>query len=109
MFLERSSCSNRFREEDLVGGWKFGGIGAWGVIGLMVVKSLEAQYENGVLRPSEKLALRPGERVNIIVIRRPDQGRWDLPRLARRNEEESALTEQGLADWARALDAEDQS
>ena len=72
------------------------------------VKALEAQYENGVLRLSDKLALRPGERVSIIVIRRMDQSRWDLARLARKSDEETTLTEQGLVEWTRALDAEDQ-
>lgn len=72
------------------------------------MKSLEAHYENGVLRPSEKLALHPGERVNIIVIRYPDQSRWDLARLARQSAEEVVLTERGLSAWTRDLDAEDQ-
>lgn len=79
------------------------------MIRLAVVKALVAQYENGVLRPSEQLALRPGERVNIIVIRRPDRRRWDLARLSRSSEEESALSEQGLSEWAANLDAEDRS
>jgi len=75
---------------------------------MMVVKSLEAQYDHGVLRPSEKLALRPGERVNIIVIRRPDQSRWDLARIARKSGDEVNLTEQGLVEWAKELDAEEE-
>ena len=49
----------------------------------MVVRLVEAQYEDGVLRPAERLSLRSGERVNLIVVRRPDPGRWDLARLAR--------------------------
>ena len=69
---------------------------------------VEAQYENGVLRPSERLGLRPGERVNIMVVRRPDPGRWDLARLAKTSDKDDlALAEQGLAEWASALEAED--
>ena len=76
----------------------------------MVVRLVEAQYENGVLRPSEQLGLRSGERVNIIVVRRPDPGRWDLPRLAKTGDEDDiALAEQGLAEWTSALEAEDRS
>ena len=74
----------------------------------MDMKTLEAQYEDGILRLTEKLALRPGERVNVIVIRRLDQCRWDLARLARKSDEETILTGQGLVEWTRDLDAEDQ-
>ena len=72
---------------------------------------VEAHYENGVLRPTERLGLRSGERVNIIVMRLSDPGRWDLARLAKtgNGEEDRALAEQGLADWAQALEAEDRS
>lgn len=76
----------------------------------MVVRLVEAQYENGVLRPSERLGLRQGERVNIIVVRRPDPGRWDLARLAKTgNGDDLALAEQGLAEWESKLEAEDRS
>ena len=76
----------------------------------MIVRLVEAQYENGVLRPSERLGLRSGERVNIIVVRRPDPGRWDLARLAKTGgEDDLSLAEQGLAEWASALDAKDRS
>lgn len=74
---------------------------------MMVVRSVEAQYENGVLRPTERLGLRAGERVSIIVVRRPDPARWDLARLAKTGVEDE-LADQGLAEWARALEAEDQ-
>lgn len=47
-----------------------------------VVASVEADYENGVLRPVKPLRLRSGERVHIIVRRRADPARWDLDRLA---------------------------
>ncbi len=76
----------------------------------MVVRLVEAHYENGVLRPAEPLGLRPGERVNLIVMRHPSPSRWDLARLAKTgNEDELALAEQGLAEWASALEATEQS
>ncbi len=76
----------------------------------MVVRSVEAQYENGVLRPTERLGLRSGERVNLIVVRRPDPLRWDLAKLANAgNHDDLSLTEQGLADWAGGLDAAEKS
>jgi len=71
----------------------------------MVVKLVEARFENGVLRPAERLGLLPGERVKLIVMRRPDPGRWDLARLAKTvNGEDLSLAEQGLADWADSLE-----
>ena len=71
----------------------------------MPVRVVEAQYEDGVLRPAERLGLRPGERVNLIVVRRPDPSRWDLARLATAAKgEDRALAEQGLAEWATELD-----
>jgi predicted DNA-binding antitoxin AbrB/MazE fold protein len=76
----------------------------------MVVRLVEAQYENGVLRPSERLGLRQGERVNIIVVLRSDRGRWDLARLAKTgNDDDLALAEQGLPEWASELEAKDRS
>jgi predicted DNA-binding antitoxin AbrB/MazE fold protein len=72
------------------------------------MRLVEACYEGGLLKPSGPLALRSGERVGLIVVRRPDPKRWDLERLAAKaSDEESALTEEGLADWAEALDQED--
>ena len=79
-----------------------------GIIKLM--RLVEAQYEDGLLRPTEPLALRPGERVNLIVVRRPDPSRWNFERLAKiGNGGDLALAEQGLADWAETLDREDRS
>jgi predicted DNA-binding antitoxin AbrB/MazE fold protein len=46
------------------------------------MRHAEARYEEGLLRPTEPLALRPGEPVHLIVIRRPDSHRWNLGRLA---------------------------
>ena len=72
------------------------------------MRLLEACYEEGLLRPTEPLSLRPGERVGLIVVRRPDPNRWDLDRLAKAGKEEDlALAEQGLGDWAQALDTAD--
>jgi predicted DNA-binding antitoxin AbrB/MazE fold protein len=70
------------------------------------VRPVEAQYQDGILRPSEPLSLRPGERVNLIVVRRPDLSRWDLPKLAMTSgDEDLSLAEQGLAEWDAGLDS----
>jgi len=68
---------------------------------------VEARYENGMLRPIRPLPLRAGERVAVIVVRRPDASRWDLGRLACASGEDEALAEAGLDEWAAELDAED--
>jgi len=69
---------------------------------------IEAEFENGVLRPMRRLPLRPGERVGIVVVRRPDRTRWDLDRLSKgATADDQALAEEGLGDWAAALDRED--
>ena len=60
-----------------------------------------------MLKPSTPLALRPGERVHLIVMRQPDPKRWDLSRLAEsRTAHEAVLAEQGLEGWPANLDAE---
>jgi predicted DNA-binding antitoxin AbrB/MazE fold protein len=67
-----------------------------------------ADYENGVLRPRSPLRLRPGERVGIVIVRRPDPARWDLDRLAAPpSQDETGLTETGLDGWSESLDRED--
>ena len=72
------------------------------------MRLVEARYEGGVLHPSERLELRAGERVNLIVVRRPDLGRWDLTKLAKVScAEDAALASQGLAEWAKDLNAEE--
>jgi predicted DNA-binding antitoxin AbrB/MazE fold protein len=71
------------------------------------MRPVEARYEDGVLKPEEPLPLQPGERVRVVVLRRTDPARWDLARLASRPDEDRALAEAGLADWADALAAED--
>ena len=73
---------------------------------IVVVRLVEAQYENGVLRPVGRLGLRSGEHVNLMVMRCPDPRRWDLARLSSTsNQEDRSLSEEGLADWADSLDA----
>jgi predicted DNA-binding antitoxin AbrB/MazE fold protein len=72
------------------------------------VRVIEARYEEGVLRPQEPLALRSGELVNLIVVRRPDPKRWDLKGIQSGGAaEDLALAEEGLDDWADVLDRED--
>ncbi|HSK77932.1 MAG TPA: antitoxin family protein [Thermoanaerobaculia bacterium] len=72
------------------------------------MRFIEAHYEEGLLKPETPLALRPGERVALIVVRHPDPRRWNLERLAKSGAgEDLALAEEGLADWADALDKED--
>lgn len=69
------------------------------------MRIIEARYEEGLLKPEAPLALTPGERVALILIRHPDPRRWDLERLAQSGaEEDRALAEQGLAEWADVLD-----
>jgi len=75
---------------------------------IVLMRLIEARYEKGLLKPTEPLALRPGESVTLIVVRRADPRRWDLARLAKAaTPEESSLTEQGLGEWANALDERD--
>jgi predicted DNA-binding antitoxin AbrB/MazE fold protein len=72
------------------------------------MRLIEALYEEGLLRPETPLPLVSGERVALIVVRHPDPKRWNLERLAKSGEgEDRALAEQGLAEWADALDGED--
>jgi len=70
---------------------------------------IEAEFLDGVLRPVRSLPLRPGERVGIVVVRRPDPLRWDLTRLSKVTTEEDSLSEAGLADWESSLGREDRS
>lgn len=65
------------------------------------MRPIEALYDNGVLKPMAPLALQDGERVGLIVVRRPDPKRWDLERFAETvGEEDLRLAEQGLDYWA---------
>jgi len=73
------------------------------------MRLIEARYEKGMLKPTEPLALRSGESVNLIVVRRADPSRWDIHRLAKSgNAEDLTLAEQGIEDWAAKLEEEDQ-
>lgn len=72
------------------------------------MKQVDALYEDGFLKPVEPLQLAAGERVRLIVMQPSSPQRWNLARLSRAGQEEDLfLAEQGLADWAAALDAED--
>jgi len=72
------------------------------------MRVIEARYEQGSLKPTEPLALRAGETVGLILVRRPDPKRWNLDRLRKNTTvEDTALAEQGLAEWAATLDQED--
>ena len=71
------------------------------------MRPVDALYENGILRPMSPLPLRSGERVALIVVRRPDASRWDFARLGAHAAEDLALAEAGLNEWAAALDRED--
>lgn len=74
------------------------------------MRVIAAHYEEGLLKPETPLALAPGERVALIVIRHPDPRRWDLERLAKSGAgDDRGLAEQRLAEWADALDREDRS
>jgi predicted DNA-binding antitoxin AbrB/MazE fold protein len=74
------------------------------------MRCIEAVFENGLLKPESPLALKQGERVSLFIVRHSDPKRWDLEHLAKGGlEEDPTLAEQGLADWAAALDAEDRS
>jgi len=76
---------------------------------LDLMRPVDALYENGLLRPVSPLPLRSGERVAVIVMRRPDASRWDFERLATHAADNLALAEAGLDEWAAALDREDRA
>ena len=71
------------------------------------MRRIDASYEDGSLKLDKPLPLRAGERVAVVVVRKPDPSRWDLARLAATGREDLALAEAGLAEWASALDDED--
>lgn len=72
------------------------------------MQPIEAEYDDGVLRPTKPLHLKQGERVSVVVLRRPDPLRWDLERLTRNDREDRALAEEGLDEWATDLGGEKQ-
>ena len=60
------------------------------------MRFIEARYEEGLLKPEAPLALTPGERVGLIVVRHPDPRRWNLERLAKiGTEEDRGLLKRG--------------
>jgi predicted DNA-binding antitoxin AbrB/MazE fold protein len=72
------------------------------------MRPVQARYEDGILKPEQPLPLRPGERVGIILVRRPDPARWNLARIAAAaGNEDVELATSGLDDWADDLDRED--
>lgn len=71
------------------------------------MRPVQARYENGALLPAKPLPLRQGQRVIVVVIVQADPARWDLARLAASPDEDEALAQAGLDDWAATLDRED--
>lgn len=71
------------------------------------MRAIEAEFQNGILKPTQPLPLRAGERVNLVVLRKADPDRWDLQKLAMTNYEDAELSKAGLDDWAKRLDLED--
>ncbi|MBX3228271.1 MAG: antitoxin family protein [Labilithrix sp.] len=71
------------------------------------MRTLDARFEDGVLKPEGPTGLQAGERVRLLVLRRSNPARWDLTRLATAADEDRALAEAGVAEWADALAAED--
>jgi predicted DNA-binding antitoxin AbrB/MazE fold protein len=71
------------------------------------MRPVRARYENGALRPAKPLPLKQGEDVSILIVRQPDNARWNIDELAAHPEEDLSLAEAGLADWADALERED--
>jgi predicted DNA-binding antitoxin AbrB/MazE fold protein len=47
------------------------------------MEPVEASYEGGVLKLAKPVSLRAGERVTVLIIRRPDRARWNLARGSR--------------------------
>lgn len=69
---------------------------------------IEAEFQDGILRPKRPLRLRSGEQVSLVVVRCPDPARWNIQRLESLNgSEEEELAEEGLDDWQAALERED--
>jgi predicted DNA-binding antitoxin AbrB/MazE fold protein len=69
------------------------------------MRPVEACHKDGILKPAHRLQLRQGEKVAVIVLRRPDSGRWDMKRLAAGVADDETLAATGLDAWADALDA----
>jgi len=72
------------------------------------MRRIEAHYEKGMLKPTQPLALRAGESVHLIVVRRADPKRWDFHRPAQSDStEDRTLAEQGIGEWLDRLEEED--
>lgn len=78
-------------------GWREAPHCSWLRINVDQMEMFEAEFNDGVLCPMRRLRLRPGERVGIVVVRRPDPSRWDLARLSKAIRDEDTLTEADLA------------
>lgn len=76
------------------------------MLGCPSMRTFDATVRAGALLPSEDLALPEGEMIRLVMVRRPDPARWELARLAHRDEDDD-LAEAGLREWAAALDRED--
>jgi predicted DNA-binding antitoxin AbrB/MazE fold protein len=97
---EKSGRENPAGESGFAKGFRY--------VTITPMRVIEAQFESGLLRPTNPLALRSGERVHPIVVRQPDPQRWDMARLAKSPlPEEAVLTEQGLKHWAAGLEQEE--
>jgi predicted DNA-binding antitoxin AbrB/MazE fold protein len=71
------------------------------------MRAIEAEFENGFLKPTQPLPLRPGERVSLVVLRKADPQRWNLQKLAVTTREDDELAGAGLGDWVAQLESED--
>lgn len=71
------------------------------------MRPVEALYEDGTLKRDHPLPLRSGERVGVILVRKPDPARWNLARIAATGDEDLELAATGLDAWTADLERED--
>jgi predicted DNA-binding antitoxin AbrB/MazE fold protein len=71
------------------------------------MRAIEAEFEDGFLKPTQPLPLRPGERVSLVMLRKADPQRWNLQKLAVTTREDDELAGAGLGDWVDQLESED--
>src|SRR4051794_37982402 len=93
---ERPFAGSRGKSARREGGWK-----------TRLMRPVQGRFEGGVLKSAERLDLRQGERVRLLVLRRSHPKRCDLKRLAAVPSEDVELATTGLDTWADALDTED--
>lgn len=74
---------------------------------MQVMRAIEAEFENGFLKLTQPLPLRPGERVSLVVLRKADPQRWNLQKLAVTTHEDDELARAGLGEWVEQLESED--